>query len=54
MKMTQEPCPACHHITEKERPKCPTCGYNKQLTSDKVWLLRVASIGRTYPTGTSH
>ena len=51
MKLTQEPCPSCHHITERENKTCSTCGAVKQ-TSDQVWSLRVAAIGRTYPTGT--
>jgi RNA polymerase subunit RPABC4/transcription elongation factor Spt4 len=52
MKLTQEPCPTCHHITEKENPTCPTCGCTKKLTPERVWSLGVATIGRTYPTGT--
>ena len=52
MKLTQEPCPTCHHIMEKEKPICPTCGSTKKLTPDQVWSLRVAPIGRTYPSGT--
>jgi len=54
MKFAQEPCPTCHHITEKEMPNCPTCGSTKKLTPDQVWSLRVATIGRTYPSGTVH
>lgn len=52
MKLTQEPCPTCHHITEREKPTCPTCGSTKKLTPERVWSLGVAAIGRTYPTGT--
>jgi hypothetical protein len=52
MKLTQEPCPTCHHIKEKEMPTCPTCGRMRKPTIDQVWSLCVATIGRTYPTGT--
>jgi hypothetical protein len=52
MKLTQEPCPTCHHITEKEEPTCSTCGSMKKSTLDQAWTIRVATIGRTYPTGT--
>jgi hypothetical protein len=54
MKLTQEPCPTCHRITEKNQPSCPTCGSAKKPTPDHVWTIRVAMIGRTYPTGTVH
>ena len=54
MKLTQEPCPNCHHITEKENRTCPTCGCTKKPTLDQIWSLSVATIGRTYPTGTVH
>jgi|HubBroStandDraft_6_1064221.scaffolds.fasta_scaffold374962_1 RNA polymerase subunit RPABC4/transcription elongation factor Spt4 len=52
MKLTQEPCSTCHHIVEKEKPICPTCGCTKKLTLDQVWSIRVATIGRTYPIAT--
>ena len=35
MKLTQEPCPTCHHITEKEKPTCPMCGSTKKPRSIK-------------------
>jgi RNA polymerase subunit RPABC4/transcription elongation factor Spt4 len=53
MKLTQEPCPTCHRITEKDQATCPTCGSKKPGPS-QVWTIRVAMIGRTYPTGTVH
>jgi hypothetical protein len=53
MKLNQEPCPTCHHITEKENPLCPTCGKIKKLDLDKFWDFKVATIGRTYPVGTN-
>jgi len=52
MKLTQEPCPTCLHITEKEKPTCRKCGCTKKPTPDQVWSLQVATIGRTYPTNT--
>ena len=54
MKLTQEPCPKCHHIIEKENQTCPTCGFTKKPTLDHIWSLSVTTIGRTYPTGTVH
>ena len=54
MKLTQEPCPTCHHITEKENSTCPTCGCAKKLKPDQVWSLRVATIVRTHSTSTVH
>ena len=52
MKLTQEPCPNCHHITERESKTCPTCGAAKKQTPAQVWSVGFATIGRTYPTGT--
>jgi RNA polymerase subunit RPABC4/transcription elongation factor Spt4 len=52
MKLTQQPCPNCHHLTAKDKLTCPTCGVTKKLTADQVWSLGVANIARTYPTGT--
>jgi hypothetical protein len=52
MKLTQQPCPNCHHLTEKDKLTGPTCGVTKKLTADQVWSLGVATIARTYPTGT--
>jgi hypothetical protein len=54
MKLSQEPCPNCHHITEKEKRTCSTCGWAKKPTLDQIWSLGVATIGRTYPAGTVH
>jgi hypothetical protein len=35
MKLTQEPCPTCHQITEKEKPTCLTCESTKSRRSIK-------------------
>jgi len=52
MKLTQEPCTNCHRIKDRESNTCPSCGATKKPTPDQVWALRVATIGRTYTTGT--
>lgn len=50
MKLTQEPCPACHHITEKDNPTCSVCGQKKPLTLDQKWSQGFGTIGRTFST----
>jgi hypothetical protein len=52
MKLTQEACPNCRHITERESTTCRKCGAAKKQTPDQIWSHGFATIGRTYPTGT--
>ena len=47
MKLTQEPCPNCHHIMEKENATCPTCGCTKKPPLGQAGSLRVATIERS-------
>jgi RNA polymerase subunit RPABC4/transcription elongation factor Spt4 len=52
MKLTQEACPNCYHIKERESKTCPTCGAVKKQTPAQMWSVGFATIGRTYPSGT--
>ncbi len=52
MKLIHEPWANCHHVKDMESKTRPTCVATKKQKNDQVWSFDVATIWRTYPTGT--